>query len=117
VQTTNSTPTNPGANTNSVLGLGCADQIKTRNFQPDTEIRDRRFVVVDEERGLVFVEGFFDHDATLRSYKLTDGRTVQQTRTAPWTWQIAELFKIKDGKIMRIEALVNAVPYGMKSGW
>jgi hypothetical protein len=117
VRTTNSPPTNPGANSNSVLGLGCADQIKTRNFQPDTEIRDRRFVVVDEERGLVFVEGFFDHDATLRSYKLTDGRTVQQARTGPWTWQIAELFKVKDGKIMRIEAIVNAVPYGMKSGW
>jgi hypothetical protein len=66
---------------------------------------------------LVFVSTFFDHDATLRSYKLTDGRTVQQPRTAPWTWQIAELFKIQSGKIMRVEALVNPAPYGMKSGW
>jgi hypothetical protein len=99
------------------LALGCAEQIKTRNFQPDTLIRDRRFLVVDEERGLVFVSTFFDHDATLRSYTLADGRTVQQTRTAPWTWEIAELFKIQDGKIMRIEALVNTAPYGMKSGW
>ena len=115
VQTTNSAAAN--ANSNSVLGLGCAEQIKTKNFQPDTAIRDRRFAVVDEERGLVFVEGFFDHDATLRSYTLADGRTVQQTRTAPWTWEIAELFKIQDGKIMRIEAIVNTGIYGMKSGW
>jgi hypothetical protein len=116
VQTTNNPNPNQGTS-NTVLGLGCADQIKTGQFQADSLIRDRRFLVVDEERGLVLVGTFFDHDATLRSYKLTDGRTVQQTRTAPWTWQIAELFKIKDGKIMRIEAIVNAVPYGMKSGW
>jgi hypothetical protein len=115
VQTTN----NPQLATqpDSVLGLGCADQIKTRNFQPDTLIRERRFAVIDEERGLVFVLGFFDHDATLRSYTLADGRTVKQTRTAPWTWEIAEMFKIQDGKIMRVEALVNPAPYGMKSGW
>jgi len=115
VQTTNnkSAATNPG----SVLGLGCADQIKTRNFQPDTLIRDRRFAVIDEERGLVFVLGFFDHDATLRSYSLADGRTVKQTRSGPWTWEIAEMFKIQDGKIMRVEAIVNTGIYGMKAGW
>jgi hypothetical protein len=115
VQTTSNTAlaTQP----DSVLGLGCADQIKTRNFQPDTLIRERRFAVVDEERGLVFVLGFFDHDARLRSYQLADGRTVKQPRTAPWTWEIAEMFKIQDGKIMRVEALVNPAPYGMKAGW
>src|SRR5271170_1745706 len=115
VQTTNNAAlaTNP----DSVLSLGCADQIKTRNFQPDTLIRDRRFAVIDEERGLVFVLGFFDHDATLRSYTLANGRTVKQTRTGPWTWEIAEMFKIQDGKIMRVEAIVNTGIYGMKSGW
>jgi len=115
VQTTNNKQlaTSP----DSVLGLGCADQIKTRNFQPDTLIRDRRFAVIDEDHGLVFVLGFFDHDAKLRSYQLADGRTVKQTRTAPWTWEIAEMFKIQDGKIMRVEAIVNTGIYGMKAGW
>jgi hypothetical protein len=115
VQTTNNqqAATNP----DSDLGLGCADQIKTRNFQPDTLIRDRRFAVIDEERGLVFVLGFFDHDAQLRSYTLANGNTVKQPRTGPWTWEIAEMFKIQDGKIMRVEAIVNTGIYGMKSGW
>jgi hypothetical protein len=115
VQTTNNAQlaTSP----DSVLSMNCADQIKTRNFQPDTLIRDRRFAVIDEERGLVFALGFFDHDAKLRSYQLADGRKVKQTRTAPWTWEIAEMFKIQDGKIMRVEALVNPAPYGMKAGW
>lgn len=115
VQTTN----NPSLSNSptSVFGLGCANQIKLRDFQPDTYLRDRRFLVVDEERGLVFVQGFFDHDARLRTFTLADGRVVRQTRTAPWTWEFAELFKIQDGKIMRIEAIVNSCPYGMKSGW
>jgi hypothetical protein len=115
VQTTNNAALSsaPG----SVFGLGCEAQIKLRDFQPDTYLRDRRFLVVDEERGLVFVQGFFDHDARLRSFTLADGRVVQQTRTAPWTWEFAELFKIKDGKIMRVEAIVDPAPYGMKSGW
>ncbi|MGB9069881.1 MAG: hypothetical protein WCC21_15025 [Candidatus Acidiferrales bacterium] len=115
VQTTN----NQAAATNpdSVLGMGCADQIKTKNFQPDTLIRDRRFAVIDEERGLVFVLGFFDHDAQLRSYTLANGHTVKQTRTGPWSWEIAEMFKIQGGKIVRVEAIVNTGVYGMKSGW
>src|SRR5579862_10063031 len=115
VQTTNNAALSSAPD--SVLGMGCADQIKTRNFQPDTLIRDRRFAVIDEERGLVFVLGFFDHDAQLRSYTMANGKAVKQTRTGPWTWEIGEMFKIQDGKIMRVEAIVNTGIYGMKSGW
>ncbi len=117
VQTTNNPKLGvPGSSTNT-FGLGCEAQIQLREFQPDTRIRDRRFLVVDEERGLVFVAGFFDHDARLRSFTLANGQVQKQTRTAPWTWEIAELFKIQDGKIMQIEALVNPVPYGLRAGW
>ena len=35
----------------------------------------------------------------------------------PWTWQIAELFKVEKGKIHKIEALLHRSPYGMNSGW
>jgi hypothetical protein len=35
----------------------------------------------------------------------------------PYSFFIAELFKIVDGKINRIEALVTPVPYGMWTGW
>lgn len=117
VQTTNNPKLGaPGSPTNT-FGLGCAAQIQLREFQPDTRIRGRRFLVVDVERGLVFVAGFFDHDARLRSFTLANGQVQKQTRTAPWTWEIAELFKIQNGKIMQIEALVNPVPYGLRSGW
>ena len=64
-----------------------------------TRVRDRRFVAVDRERGIVFAFGFFDHDAL------------------NWTWQLAELFKIEKGNIRRIEAINHRCPYGMNSGW
>ena len=35
----------------------------------------------------------------------------------PFSFFIAELFKVVDGKINRIEALVTPVPYGMYTGW
>lgn len=35
----------------------------------------------------------------------------------PWTWEIAELFKIENGLIRQIEAICQEVPYGMNSGW
>jgi len=64
-----------------------------------TGIRDRRFVAVDRQKGIVFAFAFFDH------------------RPIDWTWQLGELFKIENGKIRRIEAIFIRGPYGMCSGW
>jgi len=35
----------------------------------------------------------------------------------PWTWQIAEMFRIEKGRIRQIEAILLRAPYGMTSGW
>ena len=53
----------------------------------------------------------------LKGAKGPDGRDVIAGPTEPWTWQIAELFKIEKGKIRRIEAVLHRCPYGMNSGW
>jgi hypothetical protein len=64
-----------------------------------SRIRDRRFVAVDRERGIVFSFAFFDHEQI------------------NWTWQLAELFKIENGMIRRVEAVFHRAPYGIPSGW
>ncbi|MCP5144579.1 MAG: hypothetical protein H6978_07115 [Gammaproteobacteria bacterium] len=64
-----------------------------------SRIRDRRFVAVDRDKGIVFAFGFFDH------------------HRINWTWQIAELFKIEQGQIRRIEAVFHRAPFGINSGW
>lgn len=106
------------ANAFNVAALGCKAQFASGYFHFVTRIRDRRFVAVDPERGLVFSFAFFDHPAgKYRDYKMSGGKQVSNGPTRPWTFEIAELFKIEGGKIRRVEAVLEQVPYGMLSGW
>lgn len=77
----------------------CKRQFETGVRNLVSRIRDRRFVAVDRERGIVFAFAFFDH------------------HNINWTWQLGELFKIEDGNIRRIEALFHRAPFGINSGW
>ena len=118
IQTTNNPATNPtGRPDPGIKKLGCEAQFKTGFFRFVTHIRDRRFVVVDRQKGLVYVAAFFDHRGDMRKVKLTDGRIVDAQYDTPWTWQIGELFKVKDGKLHEIEALVMHAPYAIQDVW
>jgi hypothetical protein len=114
---TTSRPLAAGA-TPGPLNYGCREAFGLGYYHEDTRIRNRRVVAVDEERGLVYAAVYFDHDATVRSYQLKDGRTVTVRNTAPWTWDIHEIFQIDaNGKISQVEAVLMSVPYGMRPGW
>jgi hypothetical protein len=96
----------------------CKEQFESGLIHFVSRIRDRRYVAVDQERGLVFSFAFFDHMAgKTRTYQVPDGRTVTAGPNRPWTWELAEMFKIEKGKIRRIEAILTEPPYGMNSGW
>jgi hypothetical protein len=96
----------------------CLEQFESGLLHFVNRIRDRRFVAVDEERGLVFSFVFFDHSAgDTRTFETPDGRTITAGPAQPWTWGIAELFKVEDNQIRQIEAILHRVPYGMNSGW
>lgn len=96
----------------------CLEQFESGLLHFVTRIRDRRFVAIDEERGLVFSFVFFDHSAgETRTFETPDGRTVTAGPAQPWTWGIAELFKVEDDQIRQIEAILHRVPYGMNAGW
>jgi hypothetical protein len=77
----------------------CKAQFETALRGVVSRIRDRRFVAVDRERGIVFAFAFFDHEQI------------------NWTWQLGELFKIENGMIRRVEAVFHRAPYGIPSGW
>ncbi|MDY6981849.1 MAG: hypothetical protein SV422_02055 [Pseudomonadota bacterium] len=96
----------------------CLEQFESGLIHFVHRIRDRRFVAVDEERGIVFSFVFFDHPGgDTRTFETPDGRTVTAGPVQPWTWQIAELFKVQNNQITRIEAILARSPYGMNSGW
>jgi hypothetical protein len=103
----------PGA-----ASLPCAKAFGLGYYREDTRLRNRRILAVDTERGLVYAGVFFDHDATVRSYALKDGRPFKVKNTGPWTWMIQELFEINAaGKISQVEAVLLSVPYGMRPNW
>ncbi|MDB6043872.1 MAG: hypothetical protein JWM63_2423 [Gammaproteobacteria bacterium] len=96
----------------------CREQFESGLLHFVSRIRDRRFVAVDPERGLVFSYIFFDHMAgDTRTFQTPDGRTVTAGPKQPWTWELAEAFRIEHGKIHQIVAIMEHVPYGMSSGW
>ena len=99
--------------------LSCGAQFAT-HFSPFiSHVRERRYPIVDQQTGLVLALAFFDHEGRIKDVKLADGSNlhVPPPFDAPFAFGLFELFKIQDGKIMRVEAVLNTVPYGSKSGW
>ena len=114
VQTTN----NPEAfGDYPIAGLGCAEQFRTGHFRFDDRLRDRRFPLVDEEKGLVLAGGFIDHTGRLVDLTWTDGTPARSVFHYPHSFVLLELFKIVDGKIAGVEAVFVTVPYNMVSAW
>ena len=97
--------------------LGPAEQLRLGYFVFVTQIRERRCPVIDEECGVIFSLPLLDHDGTIHEARLTDGRIVPIRVVQPFSWQIAELFKITGGQIAQIEVVLNKVPYRMPSNW
>jgi hypothetical protein len=108
----------PKTSSNYDAMWSCREQFESGLLHFVYRIRDRRYVLVDQERGLVLAFAFFDHPAgKTRTFQAPDGRTVTAGPQQPWTWEIAEVFKVEKGLLREIEAVLERSPYGMTSGW
>jgi len=66
----------------------------------------------------VFSFVFFDHSGGEFRHGVTpEGREVIAGPVQPWTWAIAEMFKVEGGLLHEIEAILERAPYGMNFGW
>ena len=100
-----------------IAALGCAEQFRKGHFIFDDRLRDRRFPLVDEEKGLVLAGGFIDHTGRLVDLTWTDGTKARSVFHYPHSFVLLELFKIVDGKIAGVEAVFVTVPYNLPSAW
>jgi hypothetical protein len=84
-----------------------------------TEIRDRRFVVIDEERQAVFAFATFDHNGTVRVLHQTTGKdfVVPPYFDVPRTLQVMEAFRLEGDRLYRIEMTLTELPYGIRPPW
>lgn len=96
---------------------GCAHQLEIGLYKPVDRVRERRYPVVDVERGVVVAFSMVDHASRYVTYETTDGQEHQMPLEYPNTLGLMEVFKIVDGKIVRIEGVQALLPYFMKTRW
>jgi hypothetical protein len=106
-------PTSWGSNLTvaASIHLGCWTHVK---------VRSRRYPLVDEERCLAWGINLFENPGNVSALNLRGiGLTpLPAGRLQPSALLVAELFKVIDGKIHRIETVLGPrLPYGTPSGW
>jgi hypothetical protein len=118
-QTTNNPDLFPAVPGRPSLPTDFRGQINSKTFASITSIKPRRLTVVDEERGLSFGTFTFNHKGVIKTVEIPGIGTVELTPNTqrPFTVVIHELFKVQNGKIREIEAVMILLPYGVKDGW
>jgi hypothetical protein len=108
-----------GSTSALIFPKGVREQVSSGYFSYMDDVRDRRVVAVDEERGLVMLVVVFDHSARVRSVQVQGVGEVELPayHQVPNSVLIAEVFKVRSGLIEHIEAVLEFVPYGMRTGW
>jgi hypothetical protein len=91
--------------------LGVRAQVNTGVFRDIEGARERRFPILDVERGLAYVFFFWDHPGPVT------GAPFPSRYAQPNSMPVAELFKIRNRTIVQIEAVLNVFTYGATSGW
>ena len=110
--------TNNPTNSEGLPPLGCQEQFQARLFTYIRKVRDRRFPVVDEERGLVVAQVVFDIPGS--KTWIRDGKQVPAPPAVsnPRNKILNELFKVDHGQIQLIQAfMLPNEPYGTSTGW
>ena len=104
-----------GSGNAASIANGCEAQFRLGIYRINKRIRERRYPLVDVERGVVVATGFFDHANEFDRYLLTNGREMRTLLKWPNSISLVEAFKIRDSRIHRIEAVFSYVPYFMHS--
>jgi hypothetical protein len=95
----------------------CASVFRAGLFAPVERIRDRRFPIVDVERGLVLAISVQDLPTREKTFMTTDGKKVAVKREYPMSRLVAELVRIEGDRIVRAEGVAASLPYRMPTPW
>ena len=118
VSTTNNTEVQKGQPFQP-FSFTCKEQFSTGYYGVVTEIVNRRYLVVDPERGVVVAFATFKHAGTVPVVHLTNGQDYNMSFfTKPSSIQIVEAFRITpEGQIDLVEAVGASAAYGLDPHW
>jgi hypothetical protein len=113
----NGSPTTNVPNTPGPFGMDCMGQFKMGYYFVVTAIHNRRYPLVDAERGVVWAHSVFDQ-GTVNSGTLSNGQPYSYRGfNRPGSILVTEAFLIEDGKIRRVEMIGPAALYHINSPW
>ena len=99
--------------------LGCGAQLDGGVFRSVSEVR-RRILLVNESRGLLMAVAMVDHGAPPEPAKKEKKKGKQPAPPPPpplSTDLMGVIFKMSEGKIVRIEAIERPITPGMTAIW
>jgi hypothetical protein len=118
----NGEQTAPTVATATRPSMSARAQFNSKIFDYIHEITQRRFLLVDPDRGLVYAVVMFQHPGNIPTHFGPSGLPGAKPprfslASYPNTTEIVETFKIWGGRIHRIFAYVLPLPYRQKPGW
>jgi hypothetical protein len=121
IQDTNNPSYNEGWGHGSFnpAAMGCRDNMNTKIWAYIKSVDPRRFMVVDEKMGIVFGFFMFNHPGTVKEADVPGVGKIPMPPAAlrPFSVEVAEFFKIQNGKIRQVEGVQLALPYKSPTGW
>jgi len=116
---TQTCPSTFGALSHNGQPMGCAAGLDSHLFEYIYPIRPRVYNVVDRQRGIVMGSFMFNTSGKVKTVDVPGVGKVDESAAAlrPFSEEVDEIFKIKDGKIDSIIAVMTGLPFGDTSGW
>jgi len=90
----------------AIAHMNVAEQINAGHHAYIRVVRDRRFLIADEARGVVFGVFMFDHPGSSGTFEVPPSSAI-----------VFEAFKIVDGRIALIEAMGRILPWQAPCSW
>ncbi len=99
--------------------MGCRENMNTKIWAYIKSVNPRRFMIVDEKMGIVFGFFMFNHPGTVLTADVPGIGKIDMPPSAkrPFSVEVAEFFKIENGKIRQVEGVQLALPYKQPTGW
>ena len=99
--------------------LGCQAQFDTGFSVIVSKVRDRRYPIVDVERGLVYARGVLRSHGHRRQFPdgRQGGRGARRLSGGPRAFRSVSCSRSRRARSDRSKPSCSMCPYGMKSGW
>jgi hypothetical protein len=100
-------------------GMSCRENMNAKIWAYIKSVSPRRFLIVDEKMGIVFGYFMFNHPGTVLTAEVPGVGKIDMPLSAkrPFSVELAEFFKIENGKIRQVQGVQLALPYKSSMGW